>query len=171
MRVLGIDTSLTGTGLARPDGSLYTVKSNPSGGAVADRHDRLTAIVQTVVDGAIALELAVIEQPAYSRNAGSMHDRSGLWWLVVHRLFDLGVPVLEVPPTSLKKYATGKGTATKGDMRMALYKRAGLDIGDDNQVDAWWLRALGHDFTGHPLVELPEANRSALAKLLTPIAI
>jgi len=68
----------------------------------------------------------------------------------------------------LKRYATGKGNATKADMRMALFQRAGLDVRDDNAVDAWWLRAMALDHYGHPLVAMPQTHRQALEKVAWP---
>jgi len=70
----------------------------------------------------------------------------------------------------LKKYATGKGTAPKPDLRMELYKRSGLDVADDNAVDALWLLAIGRELAGDPLWEMPQAHREALGKLSGVVA-
>lgn len=80
-----------------------------------------------------------------------------------------GTPYLLVSPGTLKRYAAGNGHASKSDMRMALYKRTGLDIGDDNQVDAWWLRAIGCQLLGEPIVDMPKTHLAALDKLKLPI--
>lgn len=53
---------------------------------------------------------------------------------------------LQVPPMTLKKYATGKGTAKKQEMLLQIYKRWGVEFTDDNAADAYALARLagGH---------------------------
>jgi hypothetical protein len=69
----------------------------------------------------------------------------------------------------VKKYATGRGNATKTDMAVALAKRAdGYELRDDNQVDAWWLGAMGRDHLGVPYVAMPATHRAALDKVTWP---
>lgn len=75
-----------------------------------------------------------------------------------------GHQLIEVSPSALKKFATGKGNAAKADMRMALYQRAGLDVPDNDQVDAWWLRQWGLHLTSNPAaVTLPKTHLAAMA--------
>lgn len=77
-----------------------------------------------------------------------------------------------MPPTSLKKFATGKGNATKADMRMALFQRAGIDCRDDNQVDAWWLHQIGlHISSSLPRLVLPQTHTVALDKINIPLEV
>ena len=47
---------------------------------------------------------------------------------------------------TLKKYATGKGTAKKQEMLLQIYKRWGVEFNDDNAADAYALARLagGH---------------------------
>jgi hypothetical protein len=46
---------------------------------------------------------------------------------------------------------------------MALFKRAELDLDDDNQVDAFWLRQVGMHLVGDPdAVDLPRTQLAAL---------
>ncbi len=168
MNVIGIDPSLTGTGVANADGDLTTITSKPLGDTLTDRHDRLLDIVADVLP-LDDVDLVVIEAPSLgqSRQGGTL-DRNGLWWLLIHELHLAHHTVLEVAPATLKKYATGKGNATKPDMRVELFKRTGVDLRDDNQVDAWWLRALGHHVLGEPLVDLPQTHLAALVKVTRP---
>ncbi|ROO82647.1 hypothetical protein EDD29_0128 [Actinocorallia herbida] len=171
-RVVGIDLSLTGTGLALPDGTLHTITTGP-GDHIWDQHSRLAYIVEQVIELAEAgtypgLVLAVVEGPSYSSKGAGTWDRAGLWWLAIDRLIENAVPLAIVPPSNLKLYGHGKGTANKADMRMALYQRTGADVRDDNRVDAAWLRLMGLDKLGHPQVDMPKNHRQALDKVTWP---
>ncbi|MEV4287403.1 hypothetical protein AB0K40_18005 [Nonomuraea bangladeshensis] len=164
--VTGIDPSLTGTAVANHAGTKRIRIGNLRGSA------RFSCIADGIfADGTTqAADLVVIEGPSYGSMSGAgHHEAAGLWWHIVYRLDELEVPYAVVPPSTLKKYATGRGNATKPDMRVALLKRAGLDLRDDNEVDAWWLRAAGLEVLGHPLVELPAAQRDALNKVTWPV--
>jgi Holliday junction resolvasome RuvABC endonuclease subunit len=48
--------------------------------------------------------------------------------LVKHKLWKLGFDIVPVPPTVIKKYATGKGTATKDQMYAAFMKETGVEL-------------------------------------------
>lgn len=168
--VVGIDLSLTATGIATDDGKLATIKTDPSGTSIDARLTRLYTIIELIeahLDGVnIRRALVVIEGPSLgqARQSGE-HLRAGLWWLLMDR-FSYADDVVEVPPATLKRFATGKGSATKPDMRMAIYQRTGLDVRDDNQVDAYWLRQAGLHLLGDPdAVSLPKTNLAALDKL------
>lgn len=163
MNIIGIDPSLTATGVATAAGQL-TIATR-----TGDRDRRLRSISDTLarIIRAENIEVAAIEDlPTHAHGAGITGMAQGVIRLT---LIAAGVPYATIPPAVVKKYATGKGNATKADMRMALYQRAGLDLRDDNQVDAWWLRAAGHQLAGTPIIELPKAQVAALAKL-DPIA-
>ena len=169
-RVLALDLSLTATGIAEPDGTLSTFKPTTKGDLrLREISNRIRGLLSDLlVDSGVDVDLVVIEDlPMGIRNAaagalGMLHGavRSQLIWLEVR--------YLTVPPASLKTYATGRGNAPKPDMRMALYKRTGLDVPDDNQVDAAWLRYLALDLAGHPELDLPASHRRALDKLKEP---
>jgi Holliday junction resolvasome RuvABC endonuclease subunit len=170
--VVGLDLSLTGTGVASVDGTRLVRSTGHKGDTLVQRAHRLAGLhaeITSALTGSI--DLVAIEAPSTGHargSSGSVHDRSGLWWLVVTDLVDWGVPVVEVPPATLKKYVTGKGNAQKPDVRMEIFKRYGIDLRDDNEADAFALRALGLDLLGHPLAVMPAANRAALEKLPRP---
>lgn len=58
-------------------------------------------------------------------------------------LYSLGYPWLEVPPTTLKKWASGKGNAKKADMAIAVKDRWGYSSPSDDIIDAVALARLG----------------------------
>jgi Holliday junction resolvasome RuvABC endonuclease subunit len=157
-RVIGLDLSMSATGIAEASGQTYTY--NP--GVKGDH--RLTSIRKAVglavgegVD-LVVIEDAVVRSPA-AVEMGMVHG------VVRSSLLAAGVRYVLITPATLKKYATGKGNATKPDMRMALYQRMGIDLRDDNQVDATWLRYAGLDLVGAPVVKVPAAQAAALDKL------
>jgi Holliday junction resolvasome RuvABC endonuclease subunit len=164
-RVVGLDLSITATGIAWCDGSTYTVNSRE----VGDR--RLLGICQEVgiaVDGR-SIDLVVIEDlPTHAKSAGITGMVHGA---VRAYLLRLRVPYVLVTPASLKKYATGKGNCGKPEMAVAAFKRAGREFGDDNQCDAWWLRAMGLDYLGSPVASLPAAQRAALGAVKWPAVV
>ena len=162
--VVGLDLSITATGAVFYGDPPCTIA--PAKGLLGD--DRLVSVrdqVMRCVAPSMA-PLVVIEGPVLRSQAalalGLLHG------VIRAALMDAGVRYVLVPPATLKKYATGKGNAGKPEMAVALFKRAGLELGDDNQVDAWWLRAMGMDALGAPLVDLPAAQRDAMAKVAWP---
>lgn len=171
MNVVGIDPSLTATGLAYADGSTATVTFSK-----ATTGDQRLASIATQInnpefqyaDGR-RVDLAILEDlPTHAHGAGITGMVQGV---VRVQLMRDGIPYITVPAATLKKFATGKGNATKPDMRMELYKRTGIDLKDDNQVDAWWLRALGLELLGDPVVALPKTHTDALGKLTLPAGV
>ena len=74
--------------------------------------------------------------------------------------------VYEVSTTQVKKYATGKGTASKMEVMAAAIKRyPQFDIANDNEADAVILTAFLARALGRPIEEsLPQANLAALEK-------
>ncbi|SFN66904.1 hypothetical protein [Mycetocola miduiensis] len=152
--VVGLDLSLTGTGVAviGEDGirtSLVTSKGKADA-SLQQRSARLIDLCQQIADLIPEGALVVIEQPAYSQTGGSHHDRSGLWWLIVAYLHGIH-HVVEVAPGTVKKFATGKGNAGKDEMLAAAIKRyPGADVVNNNVADAVHLAAMGARFLGHP---------------------
>lgn len=183
--VVGLDLSLTSTGTARIEiehddaghivaqiGSVGTIASKGKrADTLVDRSRRLSVLATKIVESCIGADLVVIEGPAFSRSNPGMHDRSGLWWLVVDMLrtdsyVGAVVDIVEVSPTSRAKYATGKGNAGKDGVLAAVVRRYAefLVMGND-EADAVVLAAMGARSLGLPIDEVPAVNRSAMDKV------
>jgi crossover junction endodeoxyribonuclease RuvC len=184
--VIGLDLSLTSTGVATiltGDGRVHcTVRRITSkgrqGASLPERYKRLNQLEHAVwaaVQDAHKTDpdqppLVVVEAPSFGSQNGHMHDRSGLWWLVVAqvaRWYDLA----EVAPGSLKKYATGKGNAGKDAVLAAVIRRyPAIDVTGNDEADALVLAAMGARHLGHPVEEsLPPAHLAAMGAVKWPI--
>lgn len=172
LTVIGLDLSLTATGIAYTDGTTVTIKTRPKEG---DRRllDIAEAVRWAVGEGAGPLgsdvrpTLAVLEDlPKHAMAAGITGMVHGVARAV---LLDAGVPYALLAPATLKAFATGRGAGDKTPMVMAAYKRAGIEFADDNQCDAWWLRAAGLNWLGAPEFELPQVQRDRLLKARWPL--
>lgn len=169
LRVIGLDLSLTSTGVALPDGTTYRIKTRDKDG---DR--RLLHIRDSIRDDLAEHRphLAVIEDlPRHAMGAGITAHVHGI---VKAELLDAGVPYGIVVPATLKSFACDNGRADKAAMAAAAYLAAGAEFADDkggDQADAWWLRAAGHDWFGAPLFTLPQAQCDRLSKGKWPAGV
>ncbi|HXM55360.1 MAG TPA: hypothetical protein VOB72_08215 [Candidatus Dormibacteraeota bacterium] len=156
-RVAGLDLSMSATGVASISGLARTIRPRTAG----DR--RLVEILDDVLSAVAAATLVAIEDlPTNAKGAGITGMVHGT---VRAALLRQGTPYVLITPATLKKFATGRGNVGKPEMAVALFKRAGIELADDNQVDAWWLRAAGLQLLGEPVVELPRAQVEALDKV------
>lgn len=165
--VIGVDPSLTATGIVDQFGMHETIKYHKGVDDSYENGDRRLAVIANTLDQIFfsydTLEdqmYAVIEDlPTHAYGAGKTGMVQGVVRLILHRHSIAYVPIVG---SSLKKFATGKGTASKADMRMELFKRTGLDLDDNNQVDAIWLREMGLHLLGAPMIKLPQTHLVAL---------
>ena len=168
MNVIGIDLSLTCTGIAiitQDEVTTQRITSKGKTDATLEQrtirlHNLALDISNTVWDSQPALVL--IEAPAFSRSNPGMHDRSGLWWMTVQMLDSL--VVVEVTPGSRAKYATGRGNASKDDVLSAVVRRyLSVDVNGNDEADALILAAMGARHLGHPIEEsLPKSHLLAM---------
>lgn len=159
-KVSGLDLSMTATGITYPlsDGPIipYTGTIKPVGKGDL----RLPEIARRVADLVKGSELVLIE--GYLNKSFSAGITGMVHGAVRARLIEEGLTYGTMPPASLKKYATGKGNASKTEMAVAAVKRAGLEFKDDNECDSWWLWVAARDHLGDPCFPLPSKQREAL---------
>jgi crossover junction endodeoxyribonuclease RuvC len=169
-----LDPSLTATGVVVNgfDDSRPTdlVVRTPKRGTARLIHLRsvLLRLARAGVSGSV--DLVVIEGPSYASSIGQAHSMGGLWWCYVVALAEFEIPVLVIPPTVLKKFATGAGNAGKDRVVSAVSVRTGREFSSNDIVDALVLYSIGRFMLGlpHPLGELPSTHRAALDKIELP---
>jgi Holliday junction resolvasome RuvABC endonuclease subunit len=167
MRIMGLDVSMTCTGVAFPDGSTAVIKPRGKG-------DLRLLSIEERMGAALRLarpQLAVVEDdPGLFR--GSAAKAIPMVQATVRlALMRAGVPYVLVNTKMLKLYATGYGASDKASMAVAALTYAGREFTGDkggDQCDAWWLRAAGHAAYGEPVVRMPKANEDALREAAWP---
>ncbi|MFJ9558228.1 hypothetical protein ACIRPH_30860 [Nocardiopsis sp. NPDC101807] len=166
-RVIGLDLSLTSTGLASSLGWTDRIKTKPD--QYPTTFDRLRAIRASVLSAARSANLVVVEQLAISSQTGQHLTRAGLWHLVMEAIDAADVPWVAVTTQTLKKYATGKGNASKDETMLAVARRfSEWEVSGNDEADALVLAAMGADYLGHPIADMPKTHRDALDKVAWP---
>lgn len=159
--IIGIDPSLTSTGIVVLRGNkvelAVTTKNKPALGTIERVrliYERIVDIQENLSDGEKwqAPDLIVIEGFSYGSKGRSVFDIAYLGWRIREELEWLkeqdNIPWLEVPPSQLKKFATGQGNANKEIILQQVYKRWGVEFSDNNQADAYVLAQIGRAYLG-----------------------
>ncbi|WP_405391101.1 hypothetical protein OG596_26540 [Streptomyces sp. NBC_01102] len=157
--VIGLDLSLTCTGVAGV-GWTDIVRTKRKG------DERLHYLVTAVGDFIKAADMVVMEGPSFGHGAMAGHEElAGLRILVRQYCFRHRIPYGVIPPSSLKMFATGRGNATKGEVRSGVADRYGHHtegVGRYDQADAYTAMAAGLHHLGFPLADAPERALRAL---------
>lgn len=170
---VGLDLSLTSTGVAIIHGNVTTVQRLTSkgskGATTAQQTERILNIVERIARAVPDTEHTriAVEGPSYGSTGSAAHILGGLWWMVRAYLRDSDVIV--VPPGTVKKYATGKGNAGKDEVLAAVVRRyPTVEVRGNDEADALVLAAIVARLNGAPIdLNLPVAN---IATLPTAVA-
>lgn len=152
-RIVGIDFSLTSTGVAilhrhdYPDSGpdfrtsiqtiAYTTKV-PNDAPLQQRLDRIKAIVQPFYNTILgSCDLVAIEAPAHSAVGGHAWDRAHGWWGIVSLALDLCTAVVVINPSTRAAWATGNGRADKAAVAAAMTRRLpDITFNNSDEADA-----------------------------------
>lgn len=152
LRIVGLDLSLTATGVAPHHGPPITIGSDLRGA------ERLAELQRRIVAHIRGVDLAVIEGYAYGRH-NRAHQIGELGGIIRLACWHQRIPYVEVPPATLKKFATGKGNAGKDDMLVAAIRRLDYQGASHNEADALWLHQLAlHGYRNPARHVLPKAQ-------------
>lgn len=156
---VGIDQSYTGFGLTIMDegGYFKTLVYQSSLKSIERLVDIRDWLCETLrgyypglrAGGSTALESPVLKSPS-ALISGQLYSTVLLALEQLAAGLDHARPLL-VPPTTLKKFVTGSGSAQKSEMLLETYKRWGVSFNDDNAADSYGLAmiARGHAETDY----------------------
>lgn len=173
-RVIGLDLSLTATGLAVWDGMadpqirLHTITPP----AKVGRGQRRIYYLRVAIQHACTPkpDLVVIEDLPMVHGTGATPLRlAELHGVVKHQLWSTGITYTTMTATQLKKYILGKGSGPgtgKDAVLLETARKYGAvtNIGDNNQADALVLVAAACDHYGVPI----GTHRRATASVTWP---
>jgi len=162
---LGIDQSYSGFGMCflGSDGSFKATVTSFSNTGVDRLIDVQSHVIKSIEEetGGRALSDAAMEGYAYGSQMANMAGELGA--TVKLTLYtNYSIYPLIVPPTSLKKYVTGKGNnVKKSQVMLAVYKKWGVELLDDNAADAYALAKMAEgnaktDYEKDVLLKLQE---------------
>ena len=149
IKIVGVDASLTSTGIAAMIyGELDNVVATRSVNSNKKGTDRLIEIRENVSNNILDVDLLLIESYSYS-SPNKAHQIGELGGVLRVMFAENNLKVLEVAPTQLKKFATGKGTASKEEIAVAAYKKWGIECRTNDETDAAVLVYIGLAYMGN----------------------
>ncbi|WP_240371706.1 RuvC family protein [Anoxybacteroides rupiense] len=161
MRFVGIDPS-TKTGLViLEDNKVHTALEIVS----EEKRDpqRFIDIVDAIMSHITNQDVICIEGFSYSSRGAAVSIQYGIGWILRSELIKAGLNYHDVPPSSVKKFATGKGNAKKDELVLPIYKRWGFEHESDNVRDAFVLAQMAQALRGQ--AELTKFQQEALNKI------
>lgn len=175
MKVIGIDPSLTGCAIWTSYGDVAEFKSDNSWGTDAAgrrlRYMALCSELEGVIDlNSMHLQALFVVEANQGKVQGAAIQLVEFSWHLKDWLLDC-YPMsrlVEVPPTSLKSWAAGKGNADKVAVASALTKRYGQEFDTNNQADAFALMKFGEGLLGR--LDLIQKQREVYQKLGLTVA-
>jgi len=169
--IVAIDPSLTGTAVASgcvvDEIQVWRFSSKKVGDSLEDRFARYALLAARIAAKVATCSPQAVILEGYSY--GSMHAHQPIYEfgaVLRMQLLDLAIPIAEIPPTSLKKFVTGKGNAGKEQMAAFAAKRFGAAFHTNDETDAYCLCMMGLVALG--LAEGTKADRAA-AEIVTRV--
>lgn len=147
VRVLGVDPSLTSTGWAfRDEDGLFTgcIKSGDLRGPhrLFYMRNQLEKILNLYNPGIVYYEDYSLGS---ARNQQHLGELGGVYKTM---LWDRGITVVCVPPSTMKSVIALKGSAKKPEIKKALRTRFGITVAQEDEADATGLLLIGEMICG-----------------------
>lgn len=179
-RILGIDSSLTATGLARIDiGPGYTDRWEAviaTGTAAAPRPTkdksklamvrRVNALMAQIESAFEGVDAVGIEGLAYGARGEASWVLPWVWGRCLELCEKHGVPLTVVATSARAKFAVGKGNAPKDAVLLAASRLwPEVELADNNEADALIVGAAVAQQIGKPILPVTQYRLDVVAAL------
>jgi crossover junction endodeoxyribonuclease RuvC len=151
--IIGIDASLTGTGVAVIDNGKMKnherIESKQTGvRRLIEIESRLKYIIDSQLLVNTKTDMVVIEEYAWGAKGRATYQIGELGGVIRRMLHHQMVRWIEVNPSHVKKFAAGSGNAKKEQVLMQVYKRWGIEFATSDEADAFVLAKIGEVLLG-----------------------
>lgn len=140
-KVVGLDLSLSRTGYADGDGITGVIKPRPAKLRGGGRLHAVMVELRRLLASSPVLVVVEDYSPGSVGIAGKLGNAE-LHGCVLEHCAAEGIPVVKLRPATLKRWATGNGSADKEAM-MSTARAEGWVGTYDDEADAWHLRTAG----------------------------
>jgi crossover junction endodeoxyribonuclease RuvC len=164
--IIGLDASVAKVGFAVLFGStIRTSVFRPASTGIERLHE-IRAFVQGLLESTSGLSqnppAVVVEGYSFASKNSRAHATGEVGGIIRLAVKDARLSMIEVPPTSLKKFITGVGNSPKTGMPLGLFKRFGVDLPDEDQADAASLALFGASLWGFVSGDITKVMQEAL---------
>lgn len=162
MRYVGIDPSTKlGFVALNEDGSVDEATEIQTD--IKDDPQRFIQLANKVLGRLKKNDSVAIEGFSYGSKGRGVSIQYGIGWEIRSELVKREFTYQVVPPSSLKKFATGKGNCSKDALVLPIFKRWGFEHDSDNVRDAFVLAKIGQALSEN--IELTKYQKEALKKV------
>lgn len=137
MKILGIDQSLTSTGICVLENEKLVLSK-----LIASKKkgvDRIIEIKNEIIKifNEFNPDFTAIENYSFTPNRGKAFELGELAGVIKITLAELGRPAIVIYGTQIKKFATGDGHADKSLIMLQVYKKYNIEFNNNNLADAF----------------------------------
>jgi crossover junction endodeoxyribonuclease RuvC len=176
-RILGIDSSLTSSGMCRvnlesidhgpPNGTsnawtvdTWRVTSKPAADrSPAGMSNRIAEIIAAMAPHIAAADVVVLEGQSSALKGSAAQTLPWLWGRIVDTTVEYATQLIVAAPSQRMMYATGKGNAAKDTvLAAAIHRWPAIDIDGNDTADALILAAIGCRYLGTPIDDMPKGH-------------
>lgn len=160
--ILALDLSLNSTGYCM-DGESGVLRPKSTGWG------RIDYLYEHIMHLSEEAEVAVLEGYSYHSRGRGLFNTAELGGIIRYGLRYCDTPIVDVPPSSLKLYAAGRGNAGKDEMIAAAIRRFGFPGSDNNEADAYLLWCMALHGYGFPVVDVPMKQAEQVERIEWPL--
>lgn len=140
MRFIGIDPSkFTGVVVLAEDGKVESNGEIVLEKGIYSTPEEIQEYGRKIVSYASQSDLVCVEGFSFGSKGQAVSTLYGIGYAIRFALQDAGIKYYQVPPSLVKKFATGKGNTSKDNMIMPIWRNWNYENESDNVRDAFVL--------------------------------